>query len=293
MAMAELGTETALSLAQKAGAHLASKGIEQPRLEAELLLSAVLGISRLNLYLQFDRPVDEVQLERFRQYIRRRLKREPLQYILGRTTFRKLELAVDSRVLIPRPETEVLVDYVLRWLKTQEPAQTVLDLGTGSGAIALSVVKESSAAVVATDASEDALAVAQHNARRLGLEDRIDFRAGDLWQPLSAGDQYDAIVSNPPYVADSDRTTLPPEVRDWEPARALYAGAGGLDLIEAIVTGAAPRMRIGGLLALEIGADQASAVRAVLEHDSRYTNVRIHKDLAGRERVVLAETRKG
>ena len=291
--MAEVSTETALSLAQKAGAHLAAKGIEQARLEAELLLAAVLGISRLDLYLQFDRPVDERQLEQFRQHVRRRLKREPLQYILGRTTFRKLELSVDSRVLIPRPETEGLVDHVLRWLKSQEQPQTILDLGTGSGAIALSVVKESDAAAVATDVSDDALAVARSNAVTLGLDQRIDFRAGDLWRPLSAGEIFDAVVSNPPYVADAEGATLQPEVRDWEPARALYAGARGLDLIEAIVAGAPERIRAGGLLALEIGADQASAVRALLEQDTRYLNVQIHKDLAGRERVVLAETPKG
>ena len=291
--MAEVSTETALSLAQKAGAHLASKGIEQARLEAELLLAAVLGISRLDLYLQFDRPVDEGQLEQFRKHVRRRLKREPLQYILGRTTFRKLELSVDSRVLIPRPETEVLVDHVLRWLKTQNQARTILDLGTGSGAIALSVVKETDLAAVATDVSEAALAVARSNAVTLGLDQRIDFRTGDLWRALSVGECFDAIVSNPPYVADADRTTLQPEVADWEPPGALYAGPRGLDVIEAIVGGAADRMRAGGLLALEIGADQASAVRALLEQDTRYLNVQIHKDLAGRERVVLAETRKG
>ena len=291
--MAEVSTETALSLAQKAGAHLASKGIEQARLEAELLLAAVLGISRLDLYLQFDRPVDEGQLEQFRTHVRRRLKREPLQYILGRTTFRKLELAVDSRVLIPRPETEVLVDHVLRWLKTQDQPRTILDLGTGSGAIALSVVKESDVTAVATDVSEEALAVARSNAVTLGLDQRIDFRAGDLWRALSVGERFDAIVSNPPYVADADSATLQPEVGDWEPPRALYAGPRGLDMIEAIVGGAADRTREGGLLALEIGADQASAVRALLEQDTRYLNVQIHKDLAGRERVVLAETRKG
>ncbi len=290
--MADPGTETALSLAQKAGSHLAGKGIEQARLESELLLAAVLGITRLELYLQHDRPINDTQLEQFRSHVRRRLKREPLQYILGRAPFRKLELVVDRRVLIPRPETEVLVDHVIRWLKQQDGSQLVLDIGTGSGAIALSLAQETDAMIVASDASDDALAVARSNATRLGLSHRVEFRSGSLWQPFDDAQGFDVIVSNPPYVATDERESLQPEVRDWEPAEALFAGAQGLDLIECLIAGAPQRLRAGGLLALEVGSQQAATVSGWLEQDGRYTSIQNHKDLAGRERIVLAETEK-
>ncbi|MEX2285335.1 MAG: peptide chain release factor N(5)-glutamine methyltransferase [Gemmatimonadota bacterium] len=288
-----MAQETVLSLAQKAASHLAGKGLEQARLESELMLAAVLGISRLDLYLQHDRAVDDAQLEQFRSHVRRRLKREPLQYILGRAAFRKLELQVDRRVLIPRPETEVLVDQVIRWLQQQSGPQRVLDLGTGSGAIALSLVRETDAQVTATDVSDQALAVARGNAERLSLSPRVEFRSGSLWQPIADAERFDAIVSNPPYVADHERESLQPEVRDWEPAQALFAGANGLDIIELVIDGAAQRLRAGGLLALELGVQQAASVRTRIEQDVRYTNVQIHKDLSGRERVVVAETHKG
>jgi release factor glutamine methyltransferase len=196
-------------------------------------------------------------------------------------------------VLIPRPETEVLVDQVIRWLKQQNGTQRVLDLGTGSGAIALSLVRETDAQVIATDVSDDALVVARCNAERLSLAARVEFRSGSLWQPLADAEQFDAIVSNPPYVADHERESLQPEVREWEPAQALYAGANGLDIVELVVEGAAQRLRAGGLLALELGAQQAAAVRTRIEQDARYTNVQMHKDLTGRERVVVAETHNG
>jgi release factor glutamine methyltransferase len=206
--MAEAGRETALPLSGKAARHLAERGIENARLDAEWMLAALLGISRLDLYLQFDRPIAEEQLRQYREYVRRRLKREPLQYILGRAMFRTLEVQVDRRVLIPRPETEVLVEQVLLWLGklresggASQSAPTILEIGTGSGAIALSLAREAGARVVATDLSHDALAVASANARRLGLESGIEFRTGDLWQPVHPGERFDVIVSNPPYVA--------------------------------------------------------------------------------------------
>lgn len=282
--------ETALSLAGKAARHLVDHGIENGRLEAELMLAAVLGISRLEVYLQFDRPIDDHQLQQFRSLVRRRLKHEPLQYILGRCSFRKLDLQVDRRVLIPRPETEILVDHVLRWLAQQSGPACVLDLGTGSGAIALSLAQEAAVQVLATDASADALDVARQNAERLALTHCVEFRLGALWQPLAAGEQFDAIVANPPYVADTERAALMPEVRDWEPALALFGGADGLDVLRAIVQGAAARLRPGGLLALEVGAVQSDAVRGLLAVNDQYRNIRIQRDLAGRERVVLAES---
>ena len=282
-----MAQETALTLARKAAQHLKEKGIEQGRLEAELLLSDVLGIKRLELYMQFDRPVLPDELDRFRGFVRRRLKREPVQYILGQVTFRQLELRVDARVLIPRPETELLVDQVLRWAR-EHNAGRALDIGTGSGAIALSLAQEGPLQVVATDLSAEALVVARANAERLGLLKRVEFRPGEIWQPVT-GECFDIVVSNPPYVAESERGTLAPEVRDWEPARALFAGERGLGVIEQIVLGAASHLSSPGLLALEIGASQAAEVVRLIDQTNEFSAPAVVRDLAGRERIVVAE----
>ncbi|HEX6940360.1 MAG TPA: peptide chain release factor N(5)-glutamine methyltransferase [Longimicrobiales bacterium] len=284
--------DTPLALARAAAAYMAERGVENARLEAELLLASVLGLSRLELYLQHDRPVTEREKAAFRVLVRRRVKREPLQYILGEAEFRELRLRVDPRVLIPRPETEVLVGEVLRWARSAGAGLTAVDIGTGSGAIALSLAKEGPFAhVVATDVSRDALDVARENARRLGLTDRVEFRHGVLWEALRPGERFDVVVSNPPYVAESERAALPPEVAEWEPAQALFAPGDGLDVIAALVDGAPDRLRPGGLLALEIGLGQAGAVTERIEHRGAYGPPRVVKDLAGRERIVLAEAR--
>jgi release factor glutamine methyltransferase len=282
--------EQALALARKAADVFQERGLESARLEAELLLAHVLGMKRLDLYLQFDRPVTEVELEAFRSAVRRRLRREPLQYILGEASFRGVTLHVDRRVLIPRPETEVLAGAVLEWAASQassEEPRTVLDVGTGSGALAIALVAEGGfAAAVATDVSPGALEVAAQNAQRAGVTDRIALRCGDLWVPLAPGERFDAIVSNPPYVAESERAQLAPEIREWEPPEALFAGADGLRVMTALVDGAADRLRPGGLLALEVGLGQAAAVaQRVL--GAGFADARIVRDLSGRERIVL------
>jgi release factor glutamine methyltransferase len=282
--------ETALSLARKAAQHLTQRGLENGRLECELMLAAVLGIRRLDIYLQFDRPITEEELERFRALVRRRLKREPLQYILGTASFRQLELEVDRSVLIPRPETEVLVEEVLAWLRAH-PDGKVLDVGTGSGAIALSIANESAATVVATEISAEALATARRNAERSQVSDRVSFRAGSLLEPLAQGEKFSVIAANLPYVAERERAGLAPEVRDWEPAGALFAGADGLSLIRPLVAGAWKHLESPGLLILEVGATQAAAVVALIEASAQYQNARVVRDLAGRERIVRAEAR--
>jgi release factor glutamine methyltransferase len=285
--------ETPLSLVGKAADVLAERGIEQARLDAELLLAHVLGLRRLDLYLQHERPVDDAELSRFRAAIRRRLRREPVQYITGSAAFRRLELLVDRRVLIPRPETEVLVGAVLDWSRGR-PAGSVLDIGTGSGAIALSLAQEGGfARIVATDASDDALEVARLNARRAALEATVEFRAGATWAPVADGERFDVIVSNPPYVAEPERASLAPEVVVWEPAGALFAGVDGLDVIEALVAGAGTRLAPGGLLALEVGAAQAETVAARIRAAGAFAEPRILEDLAGRPRVVLAPLHEG
>jgi release factor glutamine methyltransferase len=226
--------------------------------------------------------------------VRRRVKREPLQYILGEVQFRELRLHVDPRVLIPRPETEVLVGEVLAWAEKGAGAGaaglTAVDIGTGSGAIALSLAKEGPfARVVATDVSANALGVARENAERNGLADRVEFRHGSLWDALEEGERFDVIVSNPPYVAESERGALQPEVAEWEPSEALFAPGDGLSVLAALVDGAPEHLRPGGLLALEIGLGQAQRLVERIESRGGYGTPRVVKDLAGRERVILAE----
>ncbi|NJD11711.1 MAG: peptide chain release factor N(5)-glutamine methyltransferase [Gemmatimonadetes bacterium] len=282
--------EQALELARKAASLLRERGFAQARLEAELLLAGVLGLERLQLYLQFDRPVTEAELERFRAHVRRRLKREPVQYILGEAAFRQLRLQVDRRVLIPRPETEILVGEVLRWAAGRSAPVRALEVGTGSGAIALSLAEEGGLEVVATDVSAAALEVARANIDAHCAAGRVELRPGPLWEPVRAAERFDVVVSNPPYVATGEFAALQPEVKDWEPRLALAGGDDGLDVVRGIVAGAPAHMVRGGLLALEIGATQGPAVLAMLETvGGAWSAARVIKDLAGRERVVLAE----
>jgi release factor glutamine methyltransferase len=281
-----------LALARKASAVFEERGFESPRLEAELLLAAALGMKRLDLYLQHDRPVDTRELETFRQFVRRRLRHEPIQYITGEAHFRRLVLHVDRRVLIPRPETEVLVGAVIEWarLRSGDASELVAaDIGTGSGAIALSLAQEAFGRVVATDASTAALEVARNNAERLGLAERVEFREGELFDALSGEERFDAVVSNPPYVAESERSALPAEVRDWEPAQALFAPESGLALLHRLVDGAPARLRPGGVLALEVGSGQAEEVAERMRRGHAFANVRIRADLAGHDRIVMGE----
>ena len=282
--------ERVLDVARKAAGLFEERKFEHARLDAELLLAGVLGLKRLDLYLQHDRPLTADELERYRAAVRRRLKREPVQYILGSAAFRHLELAVDARVLIPRPETELLVGAVLDWSSERGRGGAVLDVGTGSGAIALSLATEGGfERVVASDASADALSVARSNAARVGCAERVELREGSLFDVVRPGEQFAVVVSNPPYVADEERGSLAPEVVEHEPALALFAGSDGLAVIEAIVGGAADHLELGGLLALEIGAAQGPAVLSLLERSGRYTAPRIVRDLAGRDRIALAE----
>ncbi|MFW6330916.1 MAG: peptide chain release factor N(5)-glutamine methyltransferase [Gemmatimonadota bacterium] len=282
------GPPRPLELTRLAAEHLAGKGVEDARLDAELLLAHVLGVRRLDLYLQFERPLEPDEVEAYRAVVRRRAAREPLQYITGEAHFRELTLRVDPRVLIPRPETEVLVGAVLEWASARGVGGVALDLGTGSGAIALSLLTEGPfERVVATDVSDGALELAGQNAARAGVAARLELRPGPLWDPIGGGEEYDVIVANPPYVPDSERDGLMAEVRDHEPEVALFAGPRGLDVIEGIVQGAPAHLVEGGLVALEVGLGQASAV-ATLMRSGGFAEPRILKDLTGRERMVLA-----
>jgi release factor glutamine methyltransferase len=271
--------------------YLTEKGVEAGRLDAEWLLSAALGVDRLQLYLQYDRPLSSEEREAFKPLLRRRARREPLQYIIGRAAFRQLELKTDPRVLIPRPETEVLVQEVLDWASAGAGGVGgVWDMGTGTGAVALSLAAEGAwTRVVATDVSPEALSVAADNAERHDLSGLVEFRQGSLFEPLEEGERFNIIVSNPPYIAESEKGELQPEVRDWEPPEALFAGEDGLDVIRQLVAGAPEHLVSGGLLALECGLGQAERVAANVNATGAFTAVRIRPDLTGRPRVLMAE----
>jgi release factor glutamine methyltransferase len=253
---------------------LRAVGVEDPRLDAEVMLAAATGLERAALVADADAELAPPASRLFGEMVRRRLRREPVAYIVGRRGFRHIELAVDRRVLIPRPETELLVEIALE----REPA-TLLDVGTGSGAIALAAATElADCEVTATDTSDDALEAARANAHRLGL-DRVRF----LWGTLPPEEDFELILANLPYIADSDWDSLQPEVAQWEPRQALTSGADGLDAIRALI----PQVEVGAL-ALEVGEGQAEAVRGLLR-EAGFAAIETRLDLAGIERVVIGE----
>ncbi|HVD37290.1 MAG TPA: peptide chain release factor N(5)-glutamine methyltransferase [Solirubrobacterales bacterium] len=262
---------------------LQAAGVDEPRLDAELLLGEAMGCERAALIADSGAEVPAAAGRDFGEMVRRRLRREPVAYILGRKGFRNLELAVDQRVLIPRPETELLVELALEL----QPA-SVLDVGTGSGAIALAVAEELPAcAVTATDTSAGALEVARGNAERLGLAERVRFPEGTL----PAGESFDLVLANLPYVADRDWPTLQPEVTEWEPREALLAGPDGLDAYRAFIPGSAgPLHRYAGqragALAVEVGEGQAEAAAALMRQ-AGFERIEKRQDLARIERVVV------
>jgi release factor glutamine methyltransferase len=262
---------------RRATEHL-GKTSETARLDAELLLAHSLGRRRIELYTDFDRPLTHAELDGYRALVARRARHEPVAYILGEWGFRRLTLAVDRRALIPRPETEIVVERCLARLRGRE-APRVLDVGAGTGAIALAVADEHAGArVTAIDVSPDALALARENAARTGLE--IELLEHDLRTGLPAG-PWDVVVSNPPYVAPEHLDTLMPDVRDYEPHVALV-GAGAT---EAVARAALPELASGGWLVLEVGDGQAPATAAALA-GLGYEDVLTTTDLTGRERVV-------
>ncbi|MBC8040952.1 MAG: peptide chain release factor N(5)-glutamine methyltransferase, partial [Opitutaceae bacterium] len=239
---------TVLEVVQKTTEFLAGKGVESARLNAELLIGHALGLKRMQLYLQFERVLVEAELEKIRPLVKRRSQREPLQYIVGDTEWSGVKLKVDKRALIPRPETELLVERVVERLVA--PPSRILDLGTGSGAIALALAKRyENAAVTAVDASDDALALAVENGKALGLQDRVRFQKSDWYATLPSDEPYDVIVSNPPYLTTEETAAAEPEVRVHEPVSALTAADAGLADLRVIIAGARRYLQPGGLLA--------------------------------------------
>ncbi|MGH0031547.1 MAG: peptide chain release factor N(5)-glutamine methyltransferase [Myxococcota bacterium] len=278
---------TVLALLRWTTEHFASRGIETARLDAECLLAHALGSDRLRLYLDFEKPVLPDERAVYRELVRRRATdRVPVAQLVGEKEFWSLALRVTPDVLVPRPETETLVAAVLEALPDPAAPARVLELGTGSGAIALALAKERPAAVItATDVSAEALKLAQENAETHGVAERIRFLEGDGVEPVR-GKTFDVLVSNPPYVAEKDRERLPPELAH-EPPGALFAGPDGLDVLRRFVADAPALLAPGGRLALEHGEDQSDAV-ADLCRRAGFGQVVTRRDLGGRLRVVTA-----
>jgi release factor glutamine methyltransferase len=269
---------TVAEVLRRATEYLAGKGVDSPRLDAEHLLGKALGLSRVELYMHHDRPLADAERDSFRELVRRRGEREPLAYVLGEWDFRGLTLKVDRRALVPRPETEVVVERCLTLLDgTAEPR--VLDVGVGTGAIALAIAQEHPGAQVkAIDVSADALALAAENARTTGIS--VAFEQRDLQSGLGDG-EYDLVVSNPPYVLPEEIDVLQPEVRDWEPRLALV----GKEHTRLVAEHAVDVLPPGGQLVLEVAEQQGAEVVELLERLG-YDDVRVTPDLAGSDRVV-------
>lgn len=269
---------------------LEGKGIEGARLDAEVLLAFALELTRVELYTNFDRPLAPDEVDRFRELLRRRGTLEPAAYITGEREFWSLAFSVDRRVLVPRPETEHLVEWALDAARErcEDSAGTdlrILDVGTGSGAVAIALAKELPAArIVASDRSEAALEVAPANASRHGVSDRVEFVCAETLDGMAERGPFDLIVSNPPYITAAEYKELGAGVREFEPRPALEAGEEGLDVIAPLVAGARALLPSSGFLLVEIGT-QAEAVKALFS-EAGYHDVSVRRDLAGQDRIV-------
>ncbi len=269
--------------------HFEKHGLESPRVQAEMLLAHVLNTQRLRLYMEPDRPADPRERDQLRDLVQRATQHEPVDYLVGETTFFALPFAVDRHVLIPRPSTETLVEHVLQTLRNEERTNDTLhlaDVGTGSGAIVVSLLKQLlNATAVATDVSPEALDIARRNAERHGVAARVEFRQGDTLEPLAA-ERFDAFVSNPPYIPDAEWAEVSPNVKDHEPTLALRGGADGLDVLRPLIAGGAAVLNPGGLVAFEIAAVQKDAVEQ-LAADAGWRSVAVLPDHEGLPRVLV------
>lgn len=269
--------------------------VDSPRLAAELLLAHVLDVPRIKLYTNYEQEVDEKKLTRYRELVRRASEHEPIAYLTGRAHFFNLEFEVTPKVLIPRPDTETIVENVLQLARNTAgfEAPRVLDLCTGSGCIAAAIAHHlKNAIVIATDISAEAVEVARRNIERLGLAERVSVATGDLYEPLHAMVDvrpFDLIVANPPYIPTNALEQLDRNVREYEPVSALDGGIDGLVVHRRILEQAGERLRPGGRLYLEIQFDQGPAAREIAQAHADLDDVRVLKDYAGKERVLTAQ----
>jgi release factor glutamine methyltransferase len=280
-------TWTILELLRWTTQYFAERDIETPRLDAECLLASALGVDRMRLYLDFDKPASSDERAAFREWVRRRAdERVPVAQLVGGKEFWSLPLLVTADVLSPRPDTETLVVAALDRLTERDTDARILEIGTGSGAVALAIAHERPRArITATDISPAALKVAERNARELGMDGRIEFVEGNLFGPV-VGRQFELVVSNPPYIAESERSELAPELAH-EPDVALFAGPDGLLVLRELVAGAPALLAPGGAFAVELAPDQAPTVAHWLR-EAGLGDVVTHRDLAARPRVVSA-----
>jgi release factor glutamine methyltransferase len=277
---------TVLEIIKRTTEFFEKRGVESARLNAELLIGHALGLKRMQLYLQFERPLTEPELEKIRPLVKRRGNREPLQHLLGETEFAGVRLKVDRRALIPRPETEYLVELVAERLTA--PPAAILDLGTGTGALALALAaKYPEARVTAVDRSPEALALAAENSAALNLGSRVRLLASDWFSALPAGERFALIVANPPYLTEAEVAAAAPEVREHEPREALVAARDGRADLERILREAPARLEAGGLLACETGIAQHAALLSVAAACG-YARTESRRDLTGRDRYLLA-----
>jgi len=283
---------TVLEVIQRSSEFLARKGVESPRLQIELMLAQVLQMPRLKLYLNFTRVLSNAELETLRGLVQRRATREPLQHILGSTSFCGLEIAVTRDVLVPRPETELLAERAWEFLQRREAAgQTdlrALDFGTGSGCLAIALaVKVARAQVSAVEVSEAALKLARDNAVRHQVGERIQFYHGDGFAALPGGVQFELLASNPPYIASAEIEKLEPEVRDYDPRSALDGGSDGLDFFRRLAVEAPPFLARGVRLMLEFGDGQEQAIQQILLQ-KHWTIDAVEHDYSKRPRILIA-----
>lgn len=272
------------------------RNVPHARYTMEVLLEYILGKKRADLYCDYGCRLSAGEMARLRRYVEERLDRKPLWHLVGAVEFYGLSMRVNDRVLIPRPETELLVERALEELGRlpRHRVRYVADIGTGSGNIAIAVARSARGVFVyATDLSTEALAVAESNARAHGVEGEISLLSGDLLDPFTGGERgrLDMIVSNPPYVSDADWADLPPEVREREPRLALHGGADGLGCLRRLVDGAPSALVPGGVLLLEVGSGQASRVGEMMKRAGAYVRIEVHRDYAGIERVVVGAVR--
>jgi release factor glutamine methyltransferase len=284
---------TVLEVIQRSTEFLAKKEVDSPRLQVELLLAHVLKMPRMKLYLNFDRTLQPAELDALREMVKRRGNREPLQHIVGSTSFCGLEIAVNRHVLIPRPETELLAERAWKFAATVTgSAPKVLDLCTGSGCLAIAVAENcAKAEIYATDISPEALAVARDNASRNNLSSRVQFFEGDCFAPLPEKIQFDLIVSNPPYIPSSEIETLQTEVRDHDPRLALDGGADGLEFYRKIAGEAKRFLSANAQIMLEFGDGQATAIRGIFETQG-WNVLGVEQDFTGKERMLIAALSK-
>lgn len=272
--------------------HFTDKKIDSPRLTAELLLSSVLQMQRIALYMNFDKEVEKSNLDKLRALVKRCLDNEPVQYLTGGTEFYSLSLKVSPACLIPRPETELLVERAIEFLRTRTENQNVCDLCTGSGCIAVAIAKNfPNCKVIATDISDEALKIAAENIAKYNLDERIHLLQGDLFKPIIDEldvKEFDVIACNPPYISHPELETLEPKVKNHEPRLALDGGPDGMDIYRRIAAEVDRHLKKDGLLLLEIGYLQGNAVKKLLEDTQIFTNIKIEKDLSANDRIVSA-----